>query len=136
MIATIDMSNRQRQTAPVGRPPSANSGVGSYVGIFVLATLAYLAFLFAPPYMERSKLSTKISIAARQSRIRGNNEFLLAEVQKEIQILGITVLPEDLKVERDDGGRWAKVSVRYKREVRLPGGKMIPLKFDLQVTDP
>lgn len=100
--------------------------------ILVAVAGVYVVVMFAPAYMEKSKLQAKVEAVGNMAHRVKNEERLRRELVRETEILGLDLHPEDIKIEQDPRGEWISFEIVYAREVELvPFGRSVLLHFDV-----
>ncbi len=100
--------------------------------LLVLAAGVYLVVMFAPAYMEKSKLQAKVEAVGNMAHRVRDEEQLRRELVRETELLGLDLSPENIKIERDPRGEWISFEINYAREIELvPFGHTVLLQFDV-----
>ena len=109
---------------------------GTFVGLVLMAAVAWMVWHVAPVYVKHYALKDKLAEVARTPKWRGNDEVLYDQMLKYLreENLDAYINRGNLEIRTADSVR--RIKLTYEREVEvLPGFKRI-IKFSDEVESP
>jgi hypothetical protein len=114
---------KDRRSTPPWTRLRGESGKGrlvTWAALIVVALTVYALVRIVPAYIENYKFAAELRAMARHAHIEKDDNVLRASIQEEARRLEITVLGDDIVIQRDPGEKYVEIRTEYDRPVRFP----------------